>query len=308
MSSAHGEQRPPPGRQGPRARLRRRGALSDRRRDRGDPHSPGRSYVAAVQWHPEFHRRGEGTLDDRPLLDDFLQAARAARAPMTATLKLINPATARRSTRFAADDAASVARKAAQAREAQPAWAARPARRAQGRHRAAFAPPWSSELETLAATLTREVGKPIAQSRNELNGFLARIDFFLDQVERGDGAADACFDDGGDDRTHRPRAARRRRQHLGLELPVLRRLQRLRAGAAHRQRGALQAVRVRGAHRPAHRRACCTARAFRRRCSRPLIGGGDVGAALLEQPVDGVFFTGSSATGAKHRRRGRPRA
>jgi putative glutamine amidotransferase len=41
---------------------------------------PGPSYLAAVQWHPEFHRRGEGTLDDGPLLDDFLQAARAARA------------------------------------------------------------------------------------------------------------------------------------------------------------------------------------------------------------------------------------
>jgi hypothetical protein len=33
-----------------------------------------------VQWHPEFHRRGEGTLDDRPLLDEFLAAARAARS------------------------------------------------------------------------------------------------------------------------------------------------------------------------------------------------------------------------------------
>jgi putative glutamine amidotransferase len=42
---------------------------------------PGPQYMAAVQWHPEFHRRGEGTLDDRPLLDDFLQAARAARSP-----------------------------------------------------------------------------------------------------------------------------------------------------------------------------------------------------------------------------------
>jgi putative glutamine amidotransferase len=40
---------------------------------------PQGSYLAAVQWHPEFHRRGEGTLDDRPLLDEFLAAARAAR-------------------------------------------------------------------------------------------------------------------------------------------------------------------------------------------------------------------------------------
>src|SRR5207253_11218686 len=31
----------------------------------------------------------------------------------------------------------------------------------------------------------------------------------------------------------------------------------------------------------------------------PVIGGGTVGAALLRQPVDGVFFTGSYATGAR---------
>jgi putative glutamine amidotransferase len=40
---------------------------------------PGGSFMAAVQWHPEFHRHGEGTLDDRPMLEDFLDAARAAR-------------------------------------------------------------------------------------------------------------------------------------------------------------------------------------------------------------------------------------
>ena len=39
---------------------------------------PGDSYVAAVQWHPEFHRADLGTLDDTPLLNDFLSAARAA--------------------------------------------------------------------------------------------------------------------------------------------------------------------------------------------------------------------------------------
>ena len=37
------------------------------------------SYVAAVQWHPEFHPPGHATLfDDSALLQDFLSAARAA--------------------------------------------------------------------------------------------------------------------------------------------------------------------------------------------------------------------------------------
>jgi len=37
------------------------------------------SYVAAVQWHPEFHRSDSETLDDAALLEDFLAAAAAAR-------------------------------------------------------------------------------------------------------------------------------------------------------------------------------------------------------------------------------------
>ncbi len=39
----------------------------------------GPAYVAAVQWHPEFHRQELGTLDDTPLLQDFLNAAQAAK-------------------------------------------------------------------------------------------------------------------------------------------------------------------------------------------------------------------------------------
>jgi putative glutamine amidotransferase len=40
----------------------------------------GPGYVAAVQWHPEFHVPGEaGVFDDSPMLTDFLLAARAAR-------------------------------------------------------------------------------------------------------------------------------------------------------------------------------------------------------------------------------------
>lgn len=33
------------------------------------------SYMAAVQWHPEFHQPGSDTIDDTALLDDFLEAA-----------------------------------------------------------------------------------------------------------------------------------------------------------------------------------------------------------------------------------------
>jgi putative glutamine amidotransferase len=36
-------------------------------------------YLAAVQWHPEFHEPGSDTIDDAALLEDFLAAARAGR-------------------------------------------------------------------------------------------------------------------------------------------------------------------------------------------------------------------------------------
>jgi putative glutamine amidotransferase len=38
------------------------------------------SYIAAVQWHPEFHDPADtSTFDDMPMLQDFLDACRAAR-------------------------------------------------------------------------------------------------------------------------------------------------------------------------------------------------------------------------------------
>jgi len=45
-----------------------------RRRD------PDKSYIAAVQWHPEFHTPQSDTIDDAPMLEDFLKAALAAKA------------------------------------------------------------------------------------------------------------------------------------------------------------------------------------------------------------------------------------
>jgi putative glutamine amidotransferase len=39
----------------------------------------GKTYLAAVQWHPEFHHPLSDTIDDAALLEDFLAAAMAAR-------------------------------------------------------------------------------------------------------------------------------------------------------------------------------------------------------------------------------------
>jgi acyl-CoA reductase-like NAD-dependent aldehyde dehydrogenase len=101
---------------------------------------------------------------------------------MMPTLAIHNPATGAKIADIAADTATSVAAKAAAARAAQPRWAAtRIAERLACMQR--FRALVLAEIETLATTLTQEVGKPIGQSRNELNGLLPRIDFFLEQAE-----------------------------------------------------------------------------------------------------------------------------
>jgi putative glutamine amidotransferase len=47
----------------------------------------GASYLAAVQWHPEFHTLAQNVLDDAPLLNDFLAAASTRRAQPSTAIK-----------------------------------------------------------------------------------------------------------------------------------------------------------------------------------------------------------------------------
>jgi len=93
-------------------------------------------------------------------------------------VKIVNPATGQLLQELSEDDAAAVAAKIARARAAQPGWAATPLDTrlaAITRFRDAVV----SSKEELALLLTREMGKPIAQARNELAALPARIDFFL---------------------------------------------------------------------------------------------------------------------------------
>ena len=89
------------------------------------------------------------------------------------TLSIHNPASGELIIALPADDAASVAARAAAARAAQPAWAAQPLAQRMACVRR-FREGVVRDLEQLAATMTRETGKPIRMSRNELNGLLPR--------------------------------------------------------------------------------------------------------------------------------------
>jgi acyl-CoA reductase-like NAD-dependent aldehyde dehydrogenase len=93
-------------------------------------------------------------------------------------VKIVNPATGEPIGEVAEDDAGEVARKYERARRAQPGWAARPyEERASAILR--FRERLAARREALARTLTSEMGKPITQSRNEIDATPGRIDFFL---------------------------------------------------------------------------------------------------------------------------------
>ena len=212
------------------------------------------------------------------------------------TLKIVNPADGSPIAEVPADDAASIAAKAARARAAQPAWNATPLAdriAVMTRFRASAA----SELETLATTLTMEVGKPLAQSRNELNGFLGRIDFFLAEVTKAT-APETVFGDASvtERIDHDPLgvvanvSAWNYPYFVGGNVFV----PALLTGNAVLYKPS-ECATLTGLHidRLLHA-AGVPADVFI-----TLVGTGEVGAALLEQTVDGVFFTGSAATGAK---------
>ena len=215
---------------------------------------------------------------------------------MTAALKITNPADGGALGEVAADDAASVAAKFARARRAQPAWAATPLaerRAAIRRFRAAV----ERELETLARTLTQEVGKPLQQSKNELNGFLGRIDFFLAEVEKTV-APETVFADG---------AMTERIDHdpLGVVANVSAWNYPYFVGGNVFVPALLTGNAV--LYKPSefatltglHIERMLHSAGIPNDVFIAVVGAGDVGAALLEQPVDGVFFTGSVATGTK---------
>ncbi|MFM7704700.1 MAG: aldehyde dehydrogenase family protein [Rubrivivax sp.] len=212
------------------------------------------------------------------------------------TLTITNPATGQTLAELPADDASSVAAQAAAARAAQPAWAARPmAERLAtvARFRAAVV----AQLETLAATMTAETGKPIALSRNELNGLLPRLDFFLEQAE-GAVRDEHVFDSGGmhEQISHAPLgvvaniSAWNYPWFVGCNVIV----PALLTGNAVLYKPSEYAT-LSGQHiaRLLHESGVpqdvmvC------------LVGAGEVGRALLEQRIDGLFFTGSHATGQR---------
>ena len=216
----------------------------------------------------------------------------------TTTLSITNPATGALVLRVAADGPREVAARYAAARAAQPRWAATPMRRRIAAIEK-FRELIIARTDALANTLTQEVGKPIRQSRNELKGLIGRLDFFIAESARALREQKVFVDAAQklDERiTHEPLgvvaniSAWNYPYFVGSNVFV----PALVAGNAVLYKPSEFAT-LTGRHIA----DLLHAAGIPEDVFVPVIGGGATGAALLRQPVDGVFFTGSYATGAK---------
>ncbi len=221
-------------------------------------------------------------------------------------MKIENPKNGALVAEVSSDTQASVAPAYERARRAQPAWAGTPlAERLAAIAR--FRDLVTAHTDELALTLTREMGKPVTQAKNELNGLPGRIGFFLKQTEAvlaeevvvhvKDGSLDEVI-------RHEPLgvianvSAWNYPWFVGTNVFIPALLTGNTVLYKPSEYATLTGQRI-GELMLA---AGVPADVFV-----TVVGGGDVGAAVVEQPVDGVFFTGSYATGRRIAERVAPR-
>jgi acyl-CoA reductase-like NAD-dependent aldehyde dehydrogenase len=213
-------------------------------------------------------------------------------------MNVVNPATGEVVQTLEETEIATLPARLAAARAAQRGWAARPS----AERRAVletFRRLLSEQKAELAATLTSEVGKPLTQAHNELNGLLPRIDFFLEHFE-AELKPRVVHGSGGEALEERIAyeplgvianvSAWNYPYFVGSNVfvPAL-----LTGNAVLYKPSELASLTGLAIDRLLHA-AGVPADVFQ-----TLIGGRELGAALVQQPVDGVFFTGSYATGVK---------
>lgn len=211
-------------------------------------------------------------------------------------LTITNPANGSTIKEIPEDTPATIAAKFTQAKSAQKQWAETPLAT-----RKAAIQKFRDKLDTskteLASLLTAEVGKPLSQSLNEINGALGRIDFFLNECESAT-KDETVFNDSKmrEVISHEP---------LGVianisawNYPYL-------VGSNVFIPALLTGNTV--LYKPSEF-ATLTGLAITDLLHEsgipkdvfiPVVGGGIAGAELMKQNLNGVFFTGSYATGKK---------
>jgi acyl-CoA reductase-like NAD-dependent aldehyde dehydrogenase len=212
------------------------------------------------------------------------------------SLKVINPASGAAIATLPADDAKSVKAKYERARAAQPAWARMRLKQRLGAIER-FRELVVGDSERLAKVLSAEVGKPIAQARNELKGVLPRIDFFLEEAAHVLRTERVSRDGGMEERiSHEPLgvianvSAWNYPWFVGSNVFVPALLAGNTVLYKPSEFAAMTGLEIaRLMHAAGIPEGVFTA----------VIGDGKVGGALVAQPVDGIFFTGSVATGKR---------
>ncbi len=223
---------------------------------------------------------------------------------MADLLSIINPATEALIEEIPVDDGAAVAEKYARARRAQPGWATLPlADRIAPILR--FRGLLIERADDLAALLTSETGKPITQAHSEILAVPGRIDFFVEHAasvivpERVYAEPAAALPGMG---TLEEMISQ---DPLGVIANISAWnypyfvggnvfIPALLMGNAVLYKPSEFATLTGGAIA-----ALLHASGIPEDIFIPVIGAGLTGAALLTQPIDGVFFTGSYATGQK---------
>jgi acyl-CoA reductase-like NAD-dependent aldehyde dehydrogenase len=212
------------------------------------------------------------------------------------TLSIFNPATGAQIAEVPADDAATVANKAQRARAAQAAWAQVPlADRVACIER--FREAVVRELPKLAEVMTCETGKPIRMSQSELNGLLGRLDFF-DELVHTVIEPETVYDENDmiERIEHAPLgvvaniSAWNYPWFVGCNVIV----PALLTGNAVLYKPSEYAT-LTGLEIARLLHECGVPQDV----FQPIVGGAVAGAALAAQKVDGIFFTGSYATGMR---------
>ncbi len=211
-------------------------------------------------------------------------------------LRIINPATEELVRELEEDTPATLTQKLAAAEAALPAWQRLPlATRLQMIRR--FKELLAERKAKLAELLTSEVGKPIKQSHNELNAMAGRIDFFLSHTEK-QLEDEVVHKEGGMEE-------RLRWEPLGVIanisawnypyfvgsnvwVPAL-----LTGNAVLYKPSEFAALTGLAVAELMHEAG------VPRDVFAPVLGSGAIGAELCKLDIDGVFFTGSYATGKR---------
>lgn len=139
-----------------------------------------KGFLLCVQWHPERMLGKEINPLSQKIKERFLQEVRNRNMNK---LTVVNPATEETIAELNQDTNESLSQKLASLQEGQKAWANVPLQ-----ERVAALQKFSKLLqensEELAGILTAEVGKPLQQARNEINGACTRIKWLTTNAEK----------------------------------------------------------------------------------------------------------------------------